>query len=71
MTKAKTRTNLVLSVKNITVVLIAFFLPGLQSTQAQQPNIIVFLVDDMGWMDTAVPFGEQEMPLLPERHSSG
>jgi arylsulfatase A-like enzyme len=23
----------------------------------QQPNIIIFLVDDMGWMDTSMPFG--------------
>lgn len=28
--------------------------------QAQdRPNIIVFLVDDMGWVDTSLPFGEQ------------
>ena len=27
------------------------------------PNIIVFLVDDMGWMDTSVPFGKTTMPL--------
>jgi arylsulfatase A-like enzyme len=24
----------------------------------KQPNIILFLVDDMGWMDTSVPFGD-------------
>ncbi|MFC5683141.1 sulfatase [Flavobacterium sp. MAHUQ-51] len=28
-----------------------------------RPNIIVFLVDDMGWMDTSVPFGNSVMPL--------
>ncbi len=27
----------------------------------QKPNIIVFLVDDMGWMDTSVPFGDTIM----------
>ena len=24
--------------------------------QSQKPNIIFFLVDDMGWQDTSVPF---------------
>lgn len=28
-----------------------------------KPNIIVFLVDDMGWEDTAVPFWDQLTPL--------
>ncbi len=32
---------------------------GVQFTVAQQPNIIVFIVDDMGWLDTSVPFWEQ------------
>lgn len=27
-----------------------------QKTAAKQPNIIFFLVDDMGWQDTSVPF---------------
>ncbi len=27
-----------------------------QEKKAQRPNIIVFLVDDMGWQDTSVPF---------------
>lgn len=30
---------------------------------AQQPNIIVFLVDDMGWQDTSVPFDTKASPL--------
>lgn len=34
-----------------------------QQKNAQRPNIIVFLVDDMGWMDTSVPFADQVMPL--------
>ena len=28
-----------------------------------RPNIILFLVDDMGWQDTSVPFWEQETPF--------
>lgn len=31
---------------------------------AEKPNIVVFLVDDMGWQDTSVPFfGETQSPL--------
>ena len=29
-----------------------------QSSSAKRPNIIIFLVDDMGWQDTSVPFWE-------------
>ena len=28
-----------------------------------QPNILLFLVDDMGWQDTSVPFYERRTPL--------
>ena len=31
--------------------------------RAQPPNIILFLVDDMGWQDTSVAFGAQRTPL--------
>ena len=30
---------------------------------AQQPNIILFLVDDMGWQDASVPFGAEPTKL--------
>lgn len=29
----------------------------------QHPNIILFLVDDMGWQDTSVPFWDETTPL--------
>ena len=33
------------------------------------PNIIVFLVDDMGWQDTSVPFWTQLTPLNKRYHT--
>ncbi|MGV8138888.1 MAG: sulfatase [Mangrovibacterium sp.] len=33
------------------------------ATKESKPNIIVFLVDDMGWQDTSVPFWKQKTPL--------
>ena len=38
---------------------------ALQSTAqtVERPNIILFLVDDMGWQDTSVPFYSQRTPL--------
>jgi len=36
---------------------------------AQRPNIIVFMVDDMGWQDCSVPFGDAETPLNKKFHT--
>lgn len=33
-----------------------------QASVSRRPNIIVFLVDDMGWTDTSVPFAEKSVP---------
>ena len=32
----------------------------LYAQQNNRPNIIVFIVDDMGWQDTSVPFWNQK-----------
>lgn len=37
--------------------------PALMAQPVKQPNIILFLVDDMGWQDTSVPFAEQTTPF--------
>lgn len=43
--------------------LIVFFQPiSLTAQEQEQPNIIVFLVDDMGWQDTSVPFWDSITP---------
>lgn len=36
--------------------------PRAAALQHERPNIILFLVDDMGWTDTSVPFGDQPVP---------
>ncbi|MCD2422502.1 sulfatase [Niabella pedocola] len=53
------------------ILLLLVVLSGTNS-QAQKnarPNIIVFLVDDMGWMDTSVPFADSIMPLNRRYHT--
>ncbi|MFT4155244.1 sulfatase [Parafilimonas sp.] len=40
-----------------------------QQQRSIKPNIIVFLVDDMGWMDTSVPFYDSVMPLNKRYHT--
>jgi len=48
-------------VKKLLVLLaILCLIPGAYS---QRPNIIVFMVDDMGWQDCSVPFGKDVTPL--------
>ena len=37
--------------------------------QSTRPNIIVFLVDDMGWQDTSVPFWKEKTPLNERYHT--
>lgn len=46
----------------------AFAQASKKQTQSR-PNIIVFMVDDMGWMDTSLPFGESIMPLNKRYHT--
>ncbi len=40
-----------------------------QPSASGKPNIIVFMVDDMGWMDTSVPFYDSTMPLNKRYHT--
>lgn len=57
----------------------AFFLAGAglalcgaafaQDSVATKPNIVLFLVDDMGWQDTSVPFHSEVTPLNQRFHT--
>jgi len=56
----------------IFLILVAFLQTGVLQTQAQQPsrpNIIVFLVDDMGWQDCSLPFWDSATPLNKRYHT--
>ena len=33
------------------------------SSEEQKPNIVLFLIDDLGWLDTSVAFGEEVYPF--------
>ncbi|MBR4533751.1 MAG: sulfatase [Bacteroidaceae bacterium] len=46
------------------VVMMAAVVAATASVQAQQrPNIVLFMVDDMGWQDTSLPFWTKPTPL--------
>jgi len=55
--------------KKITTLVLLYQLISFVGTAQQRPNIIVFLVDDMGWMDTSVPFYDSIMPLNKRYHT--
>ncbi len=38
-------------------------------TEQKSPNIIVFLVDDMGWQDTSLPFWDKKTPFNKRYHT--
>ncbi len=46
----------------VPLLLPGLLLPG-ESQKPKQPNIIMFLVDDMGWQDTSLPFWTQKTPF--------
>lgn len=56
------------AIKKCLLLLIVIVYPLLHYAQ-QRPNIIVFLVDDMGWMDTSVPFGDSAGALNKRYHT--
>lgn len=41
----------------------------LNAQKQQRPNIIMFLVDDMGWQDTSLPFWTEKTPLNERFHT--
>ena len=42
---------------------------AMASGSINRPNIVFFLVDDMGWQDTSVPFWKEKTPLNEKFHT--
>ncbi len=53
--------------RNYLLVLLQF--ASLISFAQPRPNIILFMVDDMGWQDTSVPFWTEKTPLNKQFHT--
>lgn len=55
--------------KSTSLFLILTLLATCLYAQQKAPNIILFIVDDMGWMDSSVPFGDSLMDLNKRYHT--
>lgn len=49
--------------KALSALALAAPLTGCVAEKEQNPNIVLFLIDDMGWLDTSVAFGEEVYPF--------
>ncbi|MDE7388754.1 MAG: sulfatase-like hydrolase/transferase, partial [Muribaculaceae bacterium] len=47
----------------------AMAMPEVYGAGQQRPNILLFLVDDMGWQDTSLPFYAERTPLNERYHT--
>jgi arylsulfatase A-like enzyme len=62
--------SLAVAVGLAAVVQIAAAVPSIPPQRpAEKPNIVFFLVDDMGWQDTSLPFWNQTTPLNQRYHT--
>jgi hypothetical protein len=49
-------------IKPLAAIALTAPLAGCGADNQEKPNIILFLIDDMGWLDTSVSFGEEVYP---------
>lgn len=50
-------------IKPLAAIALTAPLAGCGADNQEKPNIILFLIDDMGWLDTSVSFGEEVYPF--------
>jgi arylsulfatase A-like enzyme len=55
--------------KELALILFTTLLFSIPGYAQQKPNVIVFLVDDMGWQDTSLPFWKETTPLNKRYHT--
>lgn len=53
----------------ITLLLLSIGAVKAQNNSTKKPNIILFLIDDMGWLDTSQPFGDSVMAINRKFHT--
>lgn len=53
------------------VLVLASMFCGLSASDANRPNILFILADDMGWQDTSVPFGPEVTPYNERYQTPG
>jgi arylsulfatase A-like enzyme len=58
-------------IKLFALSLFLLFVCATAIAQKSKPNIIIFLVDDMGWQDTSVPFWSKLTPINKKFHTPG
>ena len=49
-------------IKPLAAIALTAPLAGCGADNQEKPNIILFMIDDMGWLDTSVSFGEELYP---------
>ena len=58
-----------MKIRKHTCTALALLAPALAASARQKPNIVFFLVDDYGWPESSVPYGEEVYPRNLQFHT--
>ncbi len=59
----------ILGVNSILLIPALIMSTGCSNREEKKTNIIMFLVDDMGWQDTSIPFYKERTPFNERYHT--